>query len=500
MSTSASTTSWRASVASLDGFALLYTALPVVLFLQGWIVAPLGWLGALLVAGLVLWTLCSTPAAAGTTASPPLGRLWWLVFIVATAWCVVGGLGHLVYANSDWVVRDAVVVDLVRDPWPVRYHVDGSDLLLRSAIGYYLPAALVGKLTNVRIADLALLVWTIIGVAITLALILRDRPSWRVAVIRIAVFVLFSGMDIVPTVVRGYPHQAGAMIEWWSRFMCFPSQSTSLFWAPNHTISVWIATAWLASQPIRSVSIPRASLFVVLIPLSSPLADLGLAALVFGVIVLRFVKARSVATVREVLDGRVLATAAVCIALIFPYLLSGSGEINSGFFWDMRWVGDDFVPRYIEIVLVEFLCVAIVLLVVKPRDPLLWFATLVLLALPVYRFGPYDDLAMRGSIAGLAILAIRLGQWMGTWVERPHGRDARWGLRIAALALFALGTVTPFMELVRPFLHPAWPIDPDRSIVEASQGAPHYLTSDRGAWLERFLEPSPASLRAQAPR
>lgn len=486
---------WWQSISSVESLALLYVALPNVLFLQGWIVSPWSWLGAGVVTLCVLWTIRRTDVG---PAPLPLGRRWWFIFAVATFWCLDGGIGHFVYANIDWFVRDAVLVDLVRNPWPVRYRLGAEDMLMRSATGFYLLPALVGKLTSIRVADLALLVWTVIGVVITLALVLRDQPPWRVCVIRLVVFILFSGMDILPTVVRHYPYNVGEFIEWWGRYISFQSQSTSLFWAPNHTIPVWIATAWLASQPFRAISIERASLFVVLIPLSSPIAGLGVALFVIGLIVHRFATERLMTVVRELIDWRLLATAAVCLGLVYPYLLSGSGEIHSGFFWDLPWVGEDFVQRYLEFVLVEFLGVAVVLLMVRPRDPLLWLATAALLALPIYRFGPFNDLAMRGSITGLEVLAIRLGQWMGTWVEAPVGAEPRWRLRAAAVVLFSIGAVTPFMEMSRPLVRPAWSMDMQKSIVDASHGASHYLTPDRGPWLQRFLKPGPRTPHTDA--
>lgn len=58
-----------------------------------------------------------------------------------------------------------MLVDLVGDPWPATYAIDGVATLLRAPIGYFLPAALVGKLWGLRAAELALLAWTVLGVA-----------------------------------------------------------------------------------------------------------------------------------------------------------------------------------------------------------------------------------------------------------------------------------------------------------------------------------------------
>jgi hypothetical protein len=51
------------------------------------------------------------------------------------------------YANPDWYIRDAVLGDLVNFEWPLHYlSAEGEPLILRSAIGYFLPPALFGKI------------------------------------------------------------------------------------------------------------------------------------------------------------------------------------------------------------------------------------------------------------------------------------------------------------------------------------------------------------------
>ena len=466
------------AVLNLEALALLYIALPSALFLLGWIVQPLGSIAALALFACVAWVIVRT-----SSGDPPsLGRLWPLLIGVATTWCVLGGQGHLLFANSDWWVRDAVLLDLVRDPWPVRYQVDGVELLLRAPVGFYLPAAVCGKLFGIRAAEFFLLAWTLAGVSMVFALLLRDRPGVRTAAIRIGIFVLFSGMDIIPTLVREYPHEVGAMIEWWARFFQYSSTTTLLFWVPNHTMPGWIATAWLLGQDLDRLSLRRAVLFVVLAPIWSPLTALGIAPLVLALIVQRWWKERSWAVVARVLDPRVVIPAVVCLALIYPYLTAGTEKVASGFVADIQWIGDDIVPRYLEFVLVEFVGLAALLVFRQPRDLLLWVAIAVLLALPIYRFGPYNDLAMRSSIPALALLAIRLGRWLSVPAEVVRSPRAS----LAAIVLLAIGAVTPFMELARPFLHPPWPMNVRSSLVDVTRGT-HYLTPSDQPWLEQFL-------------
>jgi hypothetical protein len=364
----------------------------------------------------------------------------------------------------------------------VTYRVDGVDLVLRTPIGFYLPAAVVGKVLGVRAAELAFFAWTAAGVAMVFSLILRDRPGLVAASIRIVVFVAFSGMDILPTVAREYPHQIGAMIEWWPRFLCYSSSTTSLFWAPNHTLSGWIAMAWLLSRPPGQLSIPIAALFVVLMPISAPLTALGLAPIATVGIVHRLWIDRGHAFLRSIFDVRVLLSAAICITLIFPYLTAGAGAVDAGLMSDIPWVGEEYGLRYIEFVLVEFVGIAVLLLTRRPRDPLLWAAVAVLFLLPIFRFGPYNDLAMRGSVPALALLAIHAGRWLSVPVAKTHDLAAR----VAVIGLLSIGAVTPFMEIARVFIAPRWDMNVHASLVEVTHGT-HYLTPLDQPWLHRFL-------------
>ena len=91
---------------SVENLALLYVALPNVLFLQFWIVAPWGWLGAAIVTLCVLWTIHRTSAGSATL---PLGRRWWLIVIVATGTSVCGAAP----INSDM-------------GWPLSIHISSA--------------------------------------------------------------------------------------------------------------------------------------------------------------------------------------------------------------------------------------------------------------------------------------------------------------------------------------------------------------------------------------
>jgi hypothetical protein len=116
--------------------------------------------------------------------------------VTSCAWAVFGGGSHFMYANADWKIRDAVLGDLVNAEWPVHYlSADGAPLILRSAIGYFLPPALFGKIFGLAHIDLAIYAWTTLGVLIFLLMLpLPRRAGWRLA-LGLLLVVFFRGMD-----------------------------------------------------------------------------------------------------------------------------------------------------------------------------------------------------------------------------------------------------------------------------------------------------------------
>lgn len=464
-----------ASMTRAEAWALAYIALPTVIFLAGWIVLPVGPIAATLLALAVF----ASVVGRRSLRTPPLGPLIVPVVAIAGLWCVLAGVGHLVFANADWVVRDGVLVDLVGKPWAVNYVLDGVVTLMRAPIGYFLPAALVGKVWGIHAAEYALLGWTLLGVVLVFVMMLRDRPPLKAAVVRIAIFVAFSGMDILGQIAHYNPHPLGEHLEWWAFIFQYSSLTTQLFWVPNHALPGWIAIAWLLGQNPRRLPITPAVLFIVFAPLWSPLTAIGIAPIVGVALVRRIVVTPP--RLGELVDWKMFVPVAACCLLVFPYLVAGSSEVRSGGNAEIRWVGEDLVPRIVEFVLFEFAGFAVLLLARDRRDPVLWAAVLLLLVLPWYRFGPYNDLAMRASIPALVLLAIRLGHWLSTPFAKRES-----GPRLIAIALLAIGAVTPFMEIARVFIEPRWEMNAEASLPDVTRGT-HYLTPLDKPWLLRFV-------------
>ena len=188
-----------------------------------------------------------------------------------------------------------------------------------------------GKVFGLGAADPALLAWTALGVALFLALAVSRVASLRAATVVVLVLVFFSGMDLVGTVLRGGLELAGNLritdhLEWWAERFQYSSNTTQLFWVPNHALAGWIATALLVRHADRPEFARILPLLVALVPIWSPLTAVGFLPLAGAWWLQQLVRERSLRLVDPV-----AVCAAVAIALVTgAYLVMGATTIPSG--------------------------------------------------------------------------------------------------------------------------------------------------------------------------
>ncbi len=402
--------------------------------------------GAVLVGGLALRS--APPRPGGTLCQGVDWKALGLCSALATALLVLGGGGHLLYANWDWLWRDAVLADLSRQSFPPRYEWGGQLYILRAPTGMYMLPALAGRLGGLAVAHAALLVQN----ALFLTLILYGLAA--LAGLRralfLAIFVTFSGLDIVGQYLmaaeRGQDLAALALpsqIESWSPYFQYSSHVTQLFWVPNHCLPGWwfALLAWLCARREISLGLVGASCVASLI--WSPLAMAGALPVLVCLLVLRFRE-----TVRDPANWG-YAVAAIGFLPVLLYLTDDAGTVPGRFLVRERF----FAPVYGQFVLLELASGIVVLACrrhLRPEmRPLGLVAGIVLLLLPFYSLGVGNDLAMRGSIVPLALLAIAFALVVTAVLSRT--------VAAAAAAVVApLGAATPAFEIGRALAFPRY--------------------------------------------
>lgn len=375
-------------------------------------------------------------------------RLLAICFSAAFALMLLGGQGHLFYANDDWLLRDAVLRDLVSEPWPVGYWYKGESTFLRAPLGLYLIPALAGKVFGLASAHTALVLQnTALFGSIWYALASAFRPRNRACWV-LAGFLAFSGWDIVGTFLAGRAVGVGAHLEHWHGGLQYSSHITQLFWVPNHAAAGWIFVA--AYVAWRRERIGPASLAVVfgLSVLWSPLSAIGCLPFLLRALGsdLRGGRLDRAGVLRIALAGGALLPIAL-------FLATDAGRVPHG----GQPVDQAFLIGYVIFLALEIGPALAILAFLRspPTGALLKhdiaLAVAVLLFAPLYRIGG-SDFVMRASIPALALLALHVAERVasGTAISRR----AAAALGVAA----ALAAVTPAFEIVRAVIRPAFAI------------------------------------------
>jgi hypothetical protein len=382
-----------------------------------------------------------------------------------------------------------VLHDLVAGQWPVGYESsDGAMRLLRAPVGFYLPAALIGKWAGLMAAHAAMAAWTAAGATLFLLQALSCVPSrLGAALLTVAVIVLFSGLDVVGTLL----HAPGAAahwnvtwhLEWWAERYQYSSMTTQLFWVPNHALCGWVAMGLLLRSR-RGALEPMLPILMVAVAICSPLTALGL--MPFALLRVAEGMRRSL----ELAHPRVWLPAFIVGLVVAAYLTLDSSRIPRSWTVGSGTALSD-LARQAEFFVLEAGLVGGVILALR-RSRAVVLALVILALLPLASFGASNDFVMRASIPSLTVLAMAAARAL---VE-PAASAAGQTKKMLLGALLVLGAVTPLQEFARAAVLPRWPLNAHATYIDATCGLypPHYLARVDGQLIMRVLRrPHPLS-------
>ena len=180
----------------LSRITWLYLILPFIIFCMGWLRLTI----ALPLVTIILWAVWQIlKQAPADQPSIHFSRSTFYLLLAAGIWVFLSGVGGYAFQNWDHHWRNAVLHDLISYDWPVVYSAPdkGPINVLVYYLGYWLPAALAGKLLGWKFANFILFLWTWLGVVLTvLHLNLKLKTSLFKTIL---LFIFFSGMDVLGT-------------------------------------------------------------------------------------------------------------------------------------------------------------------------------------------------------------------------------------------------------------------------------------------------------------
>ena len=228
----------------------IYLALPTIIFFAGWLkwyfALPFGLVAAVACVKGFSNSIRDKCLIIDSSVDIEIRTLVKVLLLIAL-WVYISGIGGWCYQNKDHEVRNAIFRALVQYDWPVISY-DGSRGLIYY-IGFWLPAACVGKVFGLEAGYAAQVVWAVLGIFIVYYLICVYRK--KVDLLPILFLIFFSGLDYVGTWIlgeEGIDLSLAAHLEWWAYDMQFTSTTAQLFWVFNQAIPAWVSTMLIMTQ------------------------------------------------------------------------------------------------------------------------------------------------------------------------------------------------------------------------------------------------------------
>lgn len=370
-------------------------------------------------------------------------KKFWIILLIIILWVAFSGIGGFIWQNRyDHMFRNALFMDLVNFDWPVIQ--DGNALCYY--LGYWLPAALFGKLFGLEAGYMFQLLWAIIGVTIAFGLICQFLKKVKIS--NIFIFIFFSGIDIVLYLIfSGKPlGQAwmsafqGAHIELVAEFFNSSSNTTLLFWVYNQIIPFWVGMMLLLQQK-NSKSV---GLIFALMLLFCPFP---LVALVPVALYMIFKKHDGI-TEKNMFKNLLLKIKYACsfenivsVLLVIIIALYMKSNISAGKVGLLE-LNSNVIIKFICHIFFEYIVYLIFIYKRHRKDPILNILLVVSLFLPFITMGHSTDFAQRTCIPlGFYIMLLVMQDLQDKTVSDK--------IKIGLVLVLCLGAITPITEMIR---------------------------------------------------
>jgi hypothetical protein len=431
--------------------AVLYLVAPLYVFFAFFIRWELA-VPACAVMTFLIYELISRTAWRSSTAID-WQPLYFLMLAALWVWSS-GGFGG-VHQNDDWNKHYQIINFLTQHTWPAtdQFQEFGNSAL-RYYIGWYLVPALVLRSTNPDFQTLATAVWSTLGVSLFFNLLPGIVGKRWAAVAAPLVFVVFGGADVLGALITKAEPILPFHNEWWAGWIQYSSNTTSLFWVPQHAIPAWLGVAILMRWRDRPEFLRYCAFMTSAILLWSPFSAIGLTPFLLALLVQH--GARGL-----IMDLRSIVSVLLLSVPVALYLTAGSGTIPHGFIGKLPcleivpWKGCFTWPTYPIFLVIEIGAPLAMLFLRREREQGFVVASAIaLLALPLYKFGAMNDLSMRASLPALAVLAILSAKLL------TEGRKT-----YAAAVILILAAATPNVlgEMYRGFI-PGAHVPPNNTV------------------------------------
>jgi hypothetical protein len=429
----------------LTAFTALYLSIPSLLFAYGWLRLPYTLVTMLLITIFILFAMWDIyrPGIWRDLFSTRYLCMWIgkkvmfaslvMTILILTAWLFLSGVGGFGFQNPDYEKHNALFMSLITHKWPLFV---GNNAPLVYYLAYYLPAASVGKLFGWRGANFFMFFWTFVGIILSFiwfwkssAVDLNNRKTHVLGLVLI--FCLAGGLDILGYyLLHGKPSSITIHIEGWAKYFQYSSNTTLIYWVPQHAIATWLLTGVLINSIYQPQNIKYLGLCFAFAILWSPFGVIGTLPFLLWIPAVYFSPGNRPYLFH--IQSIFFHLSSLWIGGInFLYIISNRYDFPRGFIWEFIDNKIILITRLLGFLFIEigFIVVAVIMLLVfgyqswHQRNKLLlenWKAYLnqqfnishtqfylfvvaigVLTLFPLLKMGYANDLVMRGSIPAL---------------------------------------------------------------------------------------------------
>jgi len=386
--------------------ALVYLAIPNLIFLAAW-VRP--WIGIPAAITVVICSVFLMWQNRPGEPCPGLGRIN-LGFVLALAfyWTLLGGAGGFVPQETDYIKHNLVFHDLIHFAWPVNYTLpDGNKSYLCYGLGYYLVPALGGRILGDAAMPALTFLWTYAGVALFFYWVATFTRTPKTSLL---IFLLFAATNLGLLALKhsgvfGLMDTAHVSATLWhlGLYHSYYDFFTKIQFQPQHGLVAWLGLAlfyemlWIKKDPRGAVFVWSACL------LWSPMTCLGL--LLVPLAALRRVPWRAYFSPVNLVGGGIL------LAVMGIYFQGHVALIDRGLVWNLSSGGEwlVFYPLFVAFELSPVLLLFLIdqrYRVLGEFRPLFLLATGWLLLLPLWKIGYCGDLRLQAGTPALILAAL----------------------------------------------------------------------------------------------
>lgn len=427
---------------TVDILTYLYIALPVIIFILGWV----RWYIAVPATLVILYSFFRCLRGSETSLPAVSGKdIKWIAisFGLIVLWVYLSGIGGFAYQNGDLLTRNETFRLMVENPWPVIAETESGPRMLSYYIGFWMPAALFGKIFGLAAGYVFQYFWAVLGVSLVFLKMAEKLGRWSAAAM--VIFIFFSGLDLLGHAVKG--NNVFAMswqepIDQWTNLQ-YSSHTTQLFWVFNQSIYGWLLTLMILNAKRTGSLVLWWSCGV----LSCTFPFVGMFPYLAWMVLRSGLKEKSMGKAigkmfRELFTFENVAGGGVIGIISAIYLMNNTSATTKGVM-EFQYYPENYLVNALVFVFFEAVIYYFFLFRYHRKNVLMYISLACLILCPFARVGHGIDFCMRASIPSLLVLCLLIIECMAdSW--KTHK------LRFfALLAALLIGSFTPIHEFVR---------------------------------------------------